>query len=133
MKHIRISILIFWGGLALLLTTMPGETPILRNLIHVLDHLRYGDTIGHIFLFGSLTLVIFWVLSNGIAPIYALPLAMMMAFTAGTLTELSQGYLADRAMTISDLLANWLGVFAAGFCISYFTQLRHQWVIGRIV
>lgn len=49
----------------------------------------------------------------------ALLIAMLVALILGTMPEFSQGYVAYRAMTLSDLLANWLGVFIVGFAVSY--------------
>jgi VanZ family protein len=46
-------------------------------------------------------------------------LAMMAALLLGTTTELFQWFVTDRTASLSDLLANWLGVFISGFMVSF--------------
>jgi VanZ family protein len=56
-------------------------------------------------------------------------LAMIFSLAVGTSTEISQIMVAGRATSLSDLLANWLGVFAVGFVVSYRQGAMRQEVV----
>lgn len=91
MKHkLTYSFLLAWFGVVLVLTLAPGDVPVVNRLFAILRTIRFGDLIGHMGLFASLTLVL-W-------------LGFSLTFTP------------RRAL----LVANWLGVFVVGFGASYF-------------
>ena len=79
----------------------------------------FGDSIGHAGLFGTLAGIAYVALSLQLTPRHALLWAMILALATGTGTELFQLFVADRATSLSDMLANWLGVFVVAFTISF--------------
>jgi VanZ family protein len=81
-------------------------------------------TLGHGALFAILTAVSYMALTGFLPRLYALLAAITLALTAGTLTELSQILLVDRDASLSDLLANWLGVFVVAFSIAFVRLYR---------
>ena len=85
-----------------------------------------GDALGHTGLFGVLTFTVYMVLAIWLKREWALPLAMGVVLALGGLTELSQFGVLHRAPSVSDLLANSLGVFVVGFAISYLSILRSR-------
>lgn len=112
-------LLLVWGAVVLLLTTLPGDVPLMRTIFDYLQHIRFGDVIGHVALFALLTGLVWAALAVWMRGHVALLPAMILTWAAGTVTEAYQYFLFTRNADISDLLANWLGVFIVGFVISY--------------
>ena len=112
-------IVLAWGLLVVLLTTLPGDLPVMRALFSVTRRIRFSDTIGHAALFGISTALIWQLLHRWLRPHHALLLAMATVLAVGASTEVYQWYVASRSASMSDMLANWLGVFIVGFVISY--------------
>jgi VanZ family protein len=113
----------------LVLTTQSGRVPFVGSIIALLGSTTITATLGHGALFAILTGVSYVVLTGFLPRLPALLAAIALALAAGTLTELSQILLVDRDASLSDLLANWLGVFVAAFGIAfvrlYRTTVRH--------
>ena len=72
------------------------------------------QVVGHIGLFGILTGTSYGVLRLRLAKHRALILSMLICLLIGTITEVSQLFVADRSFASTDLLANWLGTFIIG-------------------
>ena len=116
-----------WGLFVLLLTTLPGNTPLVSFLTNFIGGTEESGMVGHLGLFAILTLMSWRALTNWFAAHHALLMAMAAALLLGTTTEFFQWFVTGRSSTLYDLFANWLGVFATGFAASYFmltSQLR---------
>lgn len=121
---LRWLLVIFWVAVILLLTLLPGTSPVMRRLTRFFATETMG-AIGHAALFGSFTLVAYFGLSRYMRRRWALLLVMAAGLAIGTGTELYQMHLAWRAATMTDLLANYLGVFSVAFLI-LLTRLSHD-------
>ena len=121
--HIGWIIVLGWVGVVLLLTLMPGDTPLMHLLMPIFSG-EVGGAMGHAGLLGSLTLIGFLGLTNRLPGRRGLLLIMAVALLIGTGTELLQIDVVGRASTATDLLGNWLGVFVAGFVVSMFVLHR---------
>jgi hypothetical protein len=121
--------MLVWAAFVLVLTTQSGHVPIVGSIIALLGSTTLTATIGHGALFAILTGLSYVAWTGFIPRLPALLAAIALALTAGTLMELSQILLVDRDASLSDLLANWLGVFVAAFGIAfvrlYRTTVRH--------
>ena len=126
MKMLRFSMM----GLALLvcltavvaLTTMPVSVDViafLKNFKLIEGHPDASDAVGHAALYGMLTMVIYIVLQRWIGFTPAFWIAVGIGLLLGALTEISQQYTPGRAMVLSDLLGNWLGVMTVAALIGY--------------
>jgi VanZ family protein len=78
-----------------------------------------GDAIGHASLFGLLTLLLYWALRLRLRFALAFWLAVGIVLAISTMTELSQHFSPERTVSLSDLLANWVGVLAIATLISF--------------
>ena len=111
--------MLVWGLFVLLLTTLPGYVPPVNVLSSLFGGTELTGVIGHLGLFSLLTALAWLALCQWFAMRQALLVAMMLALLLGTTTELFQWFVADRFSTLSDLLANWLGVFVSAFLVSF--------------
>ena len=109
-----------WGVFVLLLTTLPGHVPLVRVLADAIGGTEISGVVGHIALFALLTLFSWRALATWFRWRQAILMAVVAGLLLGTTTELFQWFVRSRAATITDLLANWLGVFAMAFVISWF-------------
>ncbi len=116
---IRTLMLLVWGALALSLTMLPKSVPLVGRLSRSLGSTPIGAALGHAGLFGGLLVMLYLALRLRLSHAFALLLALGVVLFISTGTELFQAPLADRDASLVDMLANWLGVFAAGFCVSY--------------
>ncbi len=123
---LRLLVLLAWGVLAIILTTQSDRLPLVHLMTSTIGNTELGDAIGHAGLFGVLTFTVYMVLAIRIKREWALPLTMAIVLILGGLTELSQFGVFDRAPSVSDLLANSLGVFVVGFAVSYLFILRSR-------
>ena len=121
---LRLLVLTAWGILAIILTTQSDRLPLVHFMTGTVGSTEFGDTFGHAGLFGVLTFAVYMALAIWLKREWALPLAMVLALSLGAVTELSQFGVLHRAPSISDLLANSLGVFVVGFAMSYLSILR---------
>lgn len=123
---LRLIVLVAWGVLAIILTTQSDRLPIVHFMTSTLGSTEFGDAFGHAGLFGVLTFAVYMVMAIRLKREWALPLAMLLVLSLGGLTELSQFGVLHRTPSISDLLANSLGVFVVGFLMSYWSVLRSR-------
>ena len=121
---LRLIVLIAWGIFAIILTTQSDRLPIVHLMTSTIGSTEVGDAVGHAGLFGVLTFTVYMALSIRLKQEWALLLAMGVVLALGGITEISQFGVWHRAPSISDLLANSLGVFVIGFFISYVSILR---------
>ena len=113
-----------WGLTVLLLTTLPGDTPVVKTLMRLLGNTEFGAVMGHMGLFTLLTILLYTALCQWLRVHVALLVAMCFVLLLGTTTELFQWFVDGRNTTIADLMANWLGVFIAGFTIEHLLLIR---------
>lgn len=121
-------ILLGWGMFVVVLTIAPGTTPwfsMLNNTFGQLELLLL-TTMTHALLFAILTVFMWRALSLWVGNHAGLLAAMLICLMAGTTTEFAQYFIIERSISLADLLANWLGVFVAGFPISYALSLRRR-------
>ena len=123
---LRLMALIAWGVLAIVLTTQSDRLPLVHLMTSTIGSTEFGDAFGHAGLFGVLTFAVYMVVAIRFKREWALPLAMALVLSLGGLTELSQFGVLHRAPSVSDLLANSLGVFVVGFALSYLSILRSR-------
>jgi VanZ family protein len=123
---LRLMVLLAWGILAIILTTQSDRLPLVHLMTSTIGSTEWGDALGHAGLFGVLTFAVYMVMAMRLKREWALPLAMLIVLSLGGLTELSQFGVLNRAPSISDLLANSLGVFVVGFAMSYLSILRSR-------
>lgn len=99
-----------WTALTVLLMTLPaGEDSLVNGLSGLFGGSDLTDAIGHVVLFGVLTLLWRGTLALHGPQEWALRLAVIIAVLLGTATEASQVLVAERGAAPWDLLANWLG------------------------
>lgn len=115
----RLIVLLAWGVLAIILTTQSDKLPLVHLMTSTIGSTEVGDALGHAGLFGVLTFVLYMVFALRCKRERALVISMGIVLLLGGLTELGQFGVLHRAPSISDLLANSLGVFMIGFTISY--------------
>ncbi len=109
-----------WGVFVLLLTMLPGHVPLVRVLAGAIGGTETSAVLGHIALFALLTLFTWRALVTWFHWRQAIIMALAAGLLLGTTTELFQWFVSSRDATITDLLANWLGVFASAFVITWF-------------
>lgn len=112
-------VMLVWALFVVTLTTQTDSVPVVHLMVALIGRTELGATIGHASLFGLLTVIGYAALSLKLPHRYALLLAMGLALTLGTATEFYQQVVDGRSSSLSDLLANWLGVFVAGFVVMY--------------
>ena len=123
---LRLIVLLAWGALAITLTTQSDRLPLVHLMSSTIGSTEFGDALGHAGLFGVLMFAVYMVMAIRLKREWALPLAMLVVLSLGGLTELAQFGVFQRAPSISDLLANSLGVFVVGFAMSYLSILRSR-------
>ncbi len=101
----------------LLLTTLPGSVPFIRRLFVWMGYFYLGDKLGHAGLFALLVAVGYVALLGWVSPPRALLIATLCALLMGTATEAYQMFVAERASTLGDLIANWLGALLMQFAL----------------
>ena len=123
---LRLLVLLVWGIFAIILTTQSDRLPLVHLMTSTIGSTELGDALGHAGLFGVLTFVVYMAFAIRFKQEWALLLAMGIVLALGGLTELSQFGVLHRAPSVSDLLANSLGVFIVGFTMSYLYILRSR-------
>lgn len=119
MRRLLLIVMLGWAGLAVYITTQPGDHPMVELINRLLFRSDLLATVGHGALFAVMTLTGYLGLRTWFPSPAALGLAMLAALLAGTGTEGYQLLVAGRDASLSDLLANWLGVFVAATVVSY--------------
>ncbi len=115
-----------WGVFVLLLTTLPGNVPLVKELADAIGGTETSSVMGHCSLFAILTLLSWRALAGWFNWRHALLMAMAAALLLGTTTELFQWFVSSRTSTLMDLLANWLGVFVSAFSITYLASAERH-------
>jgi hypothetical protein len=115
----RLPLLLLWASVVILFTTLPHPLPLIRAFARMLGGNDVGDAIGHASLFGSLTLLLYWALRLRLRFTLAFWLAVVIVLTLSTATELSQHFSPERTVSLSDLLANWVGILAIATLVSF--------------
>lgn len=123
---LRLLVLAAWGIFAIILTTQSDRVPLVYLMTRTIGSTEVGDALGHAGLFGVLTFALYRVMALKFKPEWALLLAMGIALSLGLVTELAQIGVASRVASLSDLLANALGIFVVGFAMSYLSILRSR-------
>lgn len=108
-----------WAIIVTLLTVLPGHVPPVSVLSRWLGGTEFSGVLGHLLLFSLLTVLVWQALAQWFRARQALLMAMLAVLMLGTTTELAQWFVAGRMSSLTDLLANWLAVFSAGFLLSY--------------
>ncbi len=114
---LRLMVVLVWGVFALILTTQSDRVPLVHLMTTTIGSTEFGDAFGHAGLFATLCLLLVVALSWRLPPYRALIVAMTIALAAGTSTELYQFLVADRGPSLSDLMANYLGIFVVAFVV----------------
>lgn len=117
-RALRPIILLLWGIFALGLTTQTDQVPVVGLMVSTIGSTEWGATVGHAGLFGALTAFGYVALKMRLSHRRALLLAMILVLLIATSTELFQTAVSGRSSSLSDLLANWLGIFIVGFFVS---------------
>jgi VanZ family protein len=118
-RVLRPIILLVWAVFALILTTQTDQIPVVALMVSTIGSSEIGATIGHAGLFGTLTLLCYLALGTLMRQHTALLLASAAVLIIATVTELFQAAVSGRSSSLSDLLANWLGVFIVSFAVAY--------------
>ena len=120
----RWLILLVWLIAVILLTTLPRTFFGIRTIARLLGGSDVNDAIGHSLLFASLTLIVYWALRLKLRFALAFWLAVGFVIALSTATEFMQRYAAGRTVSLSDLLANWVGVLAVATVVSFWSRSR---------
>lgn len=119
---LRAVVLVVWAVFAVILTTQTDRVPVVHLMIATIGSTDIGDAIGHAGLFGTLAFVCYAAFASRLPRRRALPMAMLLALAAGTATELYQLDVTGRSSSLSDLLANYLGIFVVGFAVLFWSE-----------
>jgi VanZ family protein len=122
----RWCLLLIWATVVILFTTLPQPFPIVRTLARLLGGNDVGDAIGHASLFGSMTLLVYWTLRLRLGFSFAFWLAIGSVLALSTATEFSQQFTAGRTLSLSDLLANWVGVLAVATVVCFHIRISNR-------
>lgn len=89
----------------------------------------YGDKVGHIGLFGTLTLLVTVALNYKVVTVLSqrIYLGALLVWLFVTVEELSQGLIASRTMDVGDYLADIVGIVAATGCC----YVLRRWCAAR--
>lgn len=102
--------------LVLLGIIVAADTGRLQPLFALLQRIPYGDTVGHFVLLGLLSLMLNSAYHTGllrIGPLTATKLSWAIAVLI-TIEEFSQLAFVNRSFSLTDLAANYLGIFVFG-------------------
>jgi VanZ family protein len=128
---IRLSLLILWLGIVLVLTTQANYVPPLQRFLDRIVDTELGEKGGHAALFAILTLAFYLVGSAFVRPQWALWGSVIICIALSLFTELAQNPLPGRNGSISDFLANLAGVFAVGYIIASVQIWRTERILKR--
>ncbi|MDZ4764081.1 MAG: VanZ family protein [Chloroflexota bacterium] len=122
--HWRWLLLTTCAVIVVALTTLPRQTFVMQLVERMPHGGAMGDAVGHASLFASLTAVAYLALRHPTGRwrasfSVAFWIALCAGLAVGLITELSQANAPGRTVSLSDALANWLGVFVMATLISY--------------
>lgn len=105
---VRWTVALAWTGLVVAL--MLGPSSAVHPLSALFGGTEITDAIGHVALYGVLTVFWWWARIERWPPRRALRFAVVVAVCLGVVTETVQSLLPDRGVSLLDFGANWLGV-----------------------
>jgi hypothetical protein len=118
---VRMSMALAWTVLILMLTLLPGEKgSIVGRTSAFFGGTDLSDAMGHVVLFGVLSLLSYRAARIGLSPRAALLLTLAVALALGAVSELLQIYVPERGATLIDIAANWLGVMGFALWARFF-------------
>jgi VanZ family protein len=123
-KFLRFAVAFALSLLALALTTLPGNTPLVNGTSRFLGGTDITDALGHVGLQCLFTAAWFWALRLYLSKKAALGCAIGIALAFGTLTEFAQYFVPERGSTLLDLGANWIGVVVFVLVLRYRSKVR---------
>ncbi|NRD21161.1 VanZ family protein [Winogradskyella eckloniae] len=93
----------------------------------VVNGLPFGDKMGHFFLFGVLTLLINFALKYKEFKLFIkLPIGTCIVAIVVLIEEISQGFIPNRTLDITDLLADVLGILLFSYLGKIWYNLSFQ-------
>lgn len=107
---LRVAAALGWTALACLLMLLPGKGTVAEDTSNFFGGTDSTDALGHVLLFGGLTVLWYAALSCWLAPAPALRVALVLGAAFGLLLEVGQGFVPERGISLLDFTANALGV-----------------------
>lgn len=104
-----IKIMTIFYVLILAVIIFIANTKSTRYLLSFIKFLPYGDKIGHLVLFGILSVLVNWWL--GFRRIKFVLLGSVIVFVIVTIEEFSQIYIRGRSFDLKDLFFDFIGIF----------------------
>ncbi len=99
-----------------------ADTKSTRYLLSFIKFVPYGDKIGHLILFGFLSILVNWCLN--FLRFYRVLLGSLIVMVIVTIEEFSQIYISGRSFDLQDLIFDFIGIFTFGEIASYFLLNR---------
>ena len=107
---LRVAAALGWTALACLLMLLPGKGTVAEDTSNFFGGTDSTDALGHVLLFGGLTVLWYAALGCWLAPAPALRVALVLGAAFGLLLEVGQGFVPERGISLLDFTANALGV-----------------------
>lgn len=108
---VRLVMALGWTGLILLLTLLPGEKgSLVGRTSAFFGGTDLSDAVGHVVLFGVLSLLSYRAARICLSRRPALLLTLAITLGLGAVSEILQLYVPERGATLFDIAANWIGV-----------------------
>ena len=79
------------------------------------EAIPYGDKLGHLMIYGVLSLLMNLILQRFTFRFCALPVGSFLVLMFALAEELSQGFFPSRTLDIGDVIADVIGVYVAAF------------------
>lgn len=108
----RWGIALAWTALTVFLMLSPGEQSAAEDLSRFFGGTDLTDALGHVILFGVLTMLWRWALAGSHPHRRAMWMAVVIGLTVGIATELAQFFIPHRGVALIDLVANGIGVLS---------------------
>lgn len=121
-RYVKITLFVIWSLFVLIMTTQSERMVVVEVMSAIFGRGELIQVVGHIGLFSILTGASYGVFKSRLGKHRALILSMPICLLIGTITEVSQLFVADRSFASTDLLANWLGTFIIGGLVKLNTQ-----------
>jgi VanZ family protein len=115
---IRWPITLLWTAFTVFLALAPSDdTSFVTRLSQASGGTEITDAVGHVMLFGLLTVLWYLPLARRYNHRRVLLWSIVLALTIGIVTELTQSFVPDRGTSVLDLAANSVGVALAAIWI----------------
>src|SRR5689334_11764803 len=105
----RLAMAVFWTALVAILTLLPGNSTVIEDTHKAFGGTDLSDALGHVVLFGILTLSYYWLLRLKFSLARALSIATIIVFAVGVGTEVAQMFVPERGPSPFDVAADWIG------------------------